>query len=183
MGIFAEYSYVHSCNRFDLMYYKNVMFSSMFCQSISDTTISVEGQHSIWSPRQSFDTSQCDSKFPLGTCGSLKWTNEQGLQNLQLCITDWATEGKINIPYCGPPNQVCVIVGVKRTKAGKPLRCTVKSYSTIKPPRRKNLPWRTWVMEVGEGCECKAACYNADKLEYTVINPGREFSIIFAWLM
>ena len=151
------------------MYYKNVMFSSIFCQSISEATISAKGQRSIWPQNQNnFDTDRCNSRFPLGTCGSLNWTNKEGWPNLELCITDWAKEGRINIPHCRPSNQVCVIVGVKRTKRGKPLRCIVESYPTIEPPGR------SWVMEVGKGCECKAACYNADKLEYTVINPGKK---------
>lgn len=85
------------------------------------------------------------------------WHTRQLRQRELPCVymTDWVKERIVTIPSCGP-RQLCVVAGVRRTIPGKPIRCRI--YSQLQASLGRN---RLWKMEIGDGCECKAACFNS----------------------
>lgn len=105
----------------------------------------------------------CNGNNPLlGTCGVKNWVNNNE-PNYQLCQTNWINKrGRTVIPYCGATStQICLTLGIKRSAAGKPISCKTASIPTSQG--------RTWFVEVGDGSECKVACFDDTSMgRYTV---------------
>jgi hypothetical protein len=75
-----------------------------------------------------------------------------------MCQTEWITkQGTTMIPNCGASlTQICMLLGLGRSKAGKTIFCKVASNPTSQG--------RNWFVEVGDGSKCRVACFDASPM-------------------
>jgi hypothetical protein len=101
-------------------------------------------------------TEACSGSNPsLGTCDVKNWGKDP---NYQMCQTEWITkQGTTMIPNCGASlTQICMLLGLGRSKAGKTIFCKVASNPTSQG--------RNWFVEVGDGSKCRVACFDASPM-------------------